>query len=133
MAAGLTGDEIAKTLAAEGKTNLATELKGLSDRQKASGKAVLKSWNEYFNLIKDAYSKTNEDTEEPLEEMLKQVKGKWALVSRHDPKKVLQYYHGHGKPSEDWVKKVEHRVQAFKHMEEDSNQSLFKSLSGRQK
>ena len=56
--------------------------------------------------------------EESLDEMLKQVKGKWALVSRQDPKKVLQYYRGHGKPSEDWVNKVERRVQAFKHMEE---------------
>jgi 5'(3')-deoxyribonucleotidase len=50
---------------------------------------------------------------ESLEEMLKKVKGKWALVSRHDPRKVLQYYHGSGHPSKDWVSKVERRVHSF--------------------
>lgn len=46
-------------------------------------------------------------------EMLRKVDGRWALVSKHDPKKVLQYYHGNGHPSEEWVKKVERRVHSF--------------------
>jgi 5'(3')-deoxyribonucleotidase len=50
---------------------------------------------------------------ESLEETLKKVKGKWALVSRHNPKKVLQYYHGSQHPSKNWVSKVERRVHSF--------------------
>lgn len=48
-----------------------------------------------------------------LNETLKKVKGKWALVSRKDPSKVLQYYHGSGHPSKEWVSKVERRVHSF--------------------
>ena len=50
-----------------------------------------------------------------LNEKLKKVKGKWALVSKSDPDKVLQYYHGPEgqKPSKEWEKKVERRVHAF--------------------
>jgi hypothetical protein len=47
-------------------------------------------------------------------EVLKQVDGKWALVSKKDPKKILQYYKGDGKPSQGWVDSVERRVQYFK-------------------
>jgi len=55
-----------------------------------------------------------------LNEVLKKVENpegesKWALVSKDDPSKVLQYYDGEGKPSDEWVKKVERRVQYFKH------------------
>ena len=50
-----------------------------------------------------------------LDEMLKMVDGKWALVSKKDPSKVLQYYKGEGKPSDEWVSGVERRVQFFKH------------------
>jgi len=46
-------------------------------------------------------------------ETLKRVKGRWALVSKSNPKKVLQYYHGSGHPSKKWVKKVERRVHSF--------------------
>jgi len=54
-----------------------------------------------------------------LNEKLKKVKGKWALVSKSDPDKVLQYYHGPEgqKPSKEWEKKVEHRVHAFSEAE----------------
>ena len=52
-------------------------------------------------------------SQESLDETLKKVKGKWALVSKHDPKKVLQYYHGSGHPSKEWVSKVERRVHSF--------------------
>lgn len=50
----------------------------------------------------------------PLVEMLKQVDGKWAFVSRKSGK-VLAYYKGEGKPSDEWVAKQERRVQYFKH------------------
>jgi hypothetical protein len=49
-----------------------------------------------------------------LYEYLKKVHGKWALVSKSDPKKVLQYYRGGDeKPSDEWVNKVERRVHSF--------------------
>ena len=61
----------------------------------------------FYHFTKD--TKTDED----LEETLKKVKGKWALVSRHKPEKVLQYYHGSGHPSKEWVSKVERRIHSF--------------------
>ena len=49
-----------------------------------------------------------------LYEYLKKVHGKWALVSKSNPKKVLQYYRGgDDKPSDEWVNKVERRVHSF--------------------
>jgi 5'(3')-deoxyribonucleotidase len=60
-----------------------------------------------------------DEHDENLEETLKKVKGKWALVSRHDPKKVLQYYHGSQHPSKEWVNKVERRVHSFESIVED--------------
>ena len=55
-----------------------------------------------------------------ISEVLKKVenpdgKMQWALVSKDDPKKVLQYYDGEGKPPQEWVDRVERRVQYFKH------------------
>jgi hypothetical protein len=49
--------------------------------------------------------------------MLKQIKGKWVLVSRKT-QRPLAYYRGEGKPSEEWVRKQEARIQAFKQMNE---------------
>lgn len=46
--------------------------------------------------------------------MLKQVNGRWALVSK-TTQRPLAYYKGEGKPSEEWVKKQEARIQFFKH------------------
>lgn len=46
--------------------------------------------------------------------MLKQVNGRWALVSRKT-QRPLAYYKGDGKPSDEWVAKQERRIQAFKH------------------
>jgi len=46
--------------------------------------------------------------------MLKQVNGKWALVSRKTLR-PLAYYKGEGKPSEEWVAKQERRIAAFKY------------------
>lgn len=54
-----------------------------------------------------------------VNETLKKVKGRWALVSKSDPKKVLQYYKGSGKPSDEWVSKVERRVHSFKESHDD--------------
>lgn len=54
-----------------------------------------------------------EDVELSLDETLKKVKGRWALVSRKDPSKVLQYYRGSGHPSKDWVSGVERRIHSF--------------------
>jgi hypothetical protein len=49
--------------------------------------------------------------------MLVQKDGQWVFVSRKT-RRPLAYYKGEGKPSEDWVKKQEARVQYFKHMSE---------------
>jgi 5'(3')-deoxyribonucleotidase len=62
-----------------------------------------------------------DDYDENLEETLKKVKGKWALVSRQNPKKVLQYYHGSQHPSKEWVNKVERRVHSFESVMEDDS------------
>jgi hypothetical protein len=50
-----------------------------------------------------------------ITEIMKRVDGKWAIVSKKDPSKVLQYYDGEGKPSQEWIDKVERRIQYFKH------------------
>jgi hypothetical protein len=47
-----------------------------------------------------------------VNETLKKVKGKWALVSKTTGR-PLQYYHGSGHPSKEWVSKVERRVHSF--------------------
>ena len=59
-----------------------------------------------------------------IDEVLKKVTNpegdsKWAMVSKDNPSKVFQYYDGKGKPSQDWVDKVERRVQYFKHNKGD--------------
>jgi hypothetical protein len=58
--------------------------------------------------------------------VLKQVNGKWALVSRKT-QRPLAYYKGEGKPSDEWVKKQEARIQMFKAMNE---QQEFVSKAG---
>ena len=65
---------------------------------------------------------------EEISETLKKVNGKWALVSRQDPKKVLQYYHGAGHPSKEWISKVERRVHSFS--ESASKPKVFVDLDG---
>lgn len=62
--------------------------------------------NTYFDLIAESLLPH-------LHETVKKVKGKWALVSKSNPSKVLQYYHGSGYPSKDWIKQVEQRVHSF--------------------
>lgn len=51
--------------------------------------------------------------ESVVTEKVKKVKGRWALVSRHDPSKVLQYYHGSSYPSKEWISAAERRVHAW--------------------
>lgn len=52
---------------------------------------------------------------ESIDEVLKQVDGKWALVSKKTGK-PLAYYKGEGKPSDEWVASQEKRIQYFKSM-----------------
>lgn len=59
--------------------------------------------------------------------MLRQVNGKWALVSKKTGR-PLAYYKGEGKPSEEWVKKQESRIQFFKHggvQEDQINEAAY--------
>ena len=51
---------------------------------------------------------------ESIDEVLKQVDGKWALVSKKTGR-PLAYYKGEGKPSDEWVASQERRIQYFKH------------------
>ena len=61
-----------------------------------------------------------------LSETLKRVKGKWALVSKSNPKKVLQYYRGGDeRPSKEWVNKVERRVHSFGESTESGDPVIF--------
>lgn len=52
--------------------------------------------------------------------MLKQIDGKWALVSQKT-QRPLAYYKGEGKPSAEWVKKQESRIQYFKESSDVKN------------
>jgi hypothetical protein len=92
---------------------------------------MVTSADSLFRLTKTQVQK--EDFE-LLDETLKQVTDKegnkkWALVSKTTGR-VLQYYDGEGKPSADWVAKVERRVHAFENFileseseEEDDQES----------
>lgn len=60
------------------------------------------------------YLPSAESTPHRMDERIARVKGRWALVSRKTGR-PLQYYHGAGRPSPEWAKKVERRVQYFKH------------------
>ena len=50
-----------------------------------------------------------------LIEMLKQVDGRWAVVSKKTGRPLV-YYKGEGKPSEEWFKDQERRILDFKHL-----------------
>ena len=52
---------------------------------------------------------------EIIDEVLKQVDGKWALVSKKTGR-PLAYYKGEGKPSDEWVANQERQIQYFKNM-----------------
>lgn len=51
-----------------------------------------------------------------LGEELREVDGKWALVSK-DTGKPLRYYKGEGKPPQSWVDKQEAQINYFKNKE----------------
>ncbi len=50
-----------------------------------------------------------------LIETLKQVDGRWALVSKKTGR-TLRYYKGEGKPSDEWIAQQEKEIQYFKNM-----------------
>ena len=50
-----------------------------------------------------------------LIETLKQVDGRWALVSKKTGR-PLRYYKGEGKPSNEWITQQEKEIQYFKNM-----------------
>lgn len=66
-----------------------------------------------------------------VNEVLKIVNGRWALVSKSNPTKVLQYYHGPKgeRPSKQWVDKVESRVAAFESVILEGG-NIFKNAEG---
>jgi hypothetical protein len=51
---------------------------------------------------------------EKIDEVLKQVDGKWAIVSKKTGRPLV-YYKGEGKPSDEWFRDQERRIQYFKH------------------
>ena len=51
---------------------------------------------------------------EEIEETLKMVDGKWAIVSKKTGRPLV-YYKGEGKPSDEWFRDQERRIQYFKH------------------
>ena len=51
---------------------------------------------------------------EEIDEVLKMVDGKWAIVSKKTGRPLV-YYKGEGKPSDEWFKDQERRIQYFKH------------------
>jgi len=51
---------------------------------------------------------------EELEEHLTKVHGRWAIVSKTDGR-PLRYWHGEGKPTDEWVKSNEKSIQYWKH------------------
>ena len=51
---------------------------------------------------------------EEIDETLKMVDGKWAIVSKKTGRPLV-YYKGEGKPSDEWFAKQERRIQYYKH------------------
>lgn len=51
---------------------------------------------------------------EQIDEVLKKVDGKWAIVSKKTGRPLV-YYKGEGKPSDEWFRDQERRIQYFKH------------------
>ena len=50
---------------------------------------------------------------EQIDEVLKKIDGKWAIVSKKTGR-PLAYYKGEGKPSDEWFRDQEKRIQYFK-------------------
>jgi len=75
----------------------------------------MKRFKDFIQGTSVSQEEWEEDVYGPeLVEVLKQVDGKWALVSKKTGR-PLAYYDGEGKPSDEWVVKQERRIQYFKH------------------
>lgn len=101
----LVSEESKRSKPKKPKTIVDGALKTLISKGRSEDEAIA-------DLKKEIDRKFYTESEE-ITETLKRVNGKWALVSRQDPKKVLQYYHGSGHPSKEWISKVERRVHSF--------------------
>ena len=101
----LVAEESKRSKPKKPKTIVDGALKTLISKGRSEDEAIA-------DLKKEIDRKFYTEAEE-ITETLKKVNGKWALVSRQDPSKVLQYYHGAGHPSKEWISKVERRVHSF--------------------
>lgn len=52
-----------------------------------------------------------------IDEILKKIDDKWAIVSKTNGR-VLRWFKGEGKPSEEWVKAQEAEINYFKHKDD---------------
>ena len=108
---------------------VATSRKDALDNAIAAGNKLLVAAVQATDAKTQPSYKQSSNESEEISETLKKVNGKWALVSRHDPKKVLQYYHGAGHPSKEWVSKVERRVHSFSESN-DQKPKVFIDMDG---
>jgi hypothetical protein len=91
------------------KHGIEVEYEHTSDRDVAREIAL-----DHLAELPDYYDRLDTiEHDHAISETLKQVNGVWAVVSKKNPSKVLQYYNGKGKPSDEWVKSVEKRVYSF--------------------
>lgn len=107
----------------------ATAVVSADRRETASGHEVPVHRVE-FKSEEDAEKEENSEEEKEdgvVVENLAMRDGKWALVSKTNPDKVLQYYQGEGKPSLAWINKVEKRVAMFESAD-DTRVSIIRSL-----
>ena len=76
----------------------------------------MKKFKELIKGIIVSQEEWEEDVFGPeLIETLKQVDGRWALVSKKTGR-PLRYYKGEGKPSDEWVANQERQIQHFNNM-----------------
>lgn len=76
----------------------------------------MKKFKEFIQGTTVSQEEWEEDVYGPeLVEVLKQVDGRWALVSKTTGRPLV-YYKGEGKPSDEWVAGQERRIQYFKHL-----------------
>jgi len=115
LTGGQEQDYVAKTLLGpNAKADDVLSVESILDKLNGNPEKeeMIKDWKE--EMEKEGHKIGDEHLKEVnLEETLAHRNGKWCLVSRKDPSKVLQYYHGSGRPSKEWVSKVERRVHSF--------------------
>ena len=67
------------------------------------------------NKVKEDANHVEEISEDlQLVEYLRKIHKRWAIVSKKEGKPLV-YFKGEGKPSKEWVKKQERRIEYFKH------------------